>query len=338
MFSMCSKVKSRSADMDGDSSFMQQSQQMHLQQPQAMGTGGKQIKGGYLLRYKKQMFWNRWAEEWVVLYDDSTMAWFTEPGRSSPSGKILVKEAPEMLAIAHWTGQIPRRPPLPAGVSVSQLIALGSQRKRSKVYWMLAKSEQEVGDWIDAITKTLPPPPQIELVVDKPHLMNVLRRPLVRIRPATQSEVKQRKVGSHGASSSKHHRCGNGSGTSSAVSTRLYRHAQNPLVKSDAAVAILSKKPDSKASLACALPWGHGWGWATLPNGVWSGGLTWSQCEDTFTLHALPTTHCTNLIDTSCSGAVYHTDIGGFDFHSSGVDDIGGEDFDYAMDCGDFIF
>ncbi|KAH8294857.1 hypothetical protein KR018_003762 [Drosophila ironensis] len=332
MFSMCSKVKSRSADMDADSSFMSQ---LQLQQPQAIGTGGKQIKGGYLLRYKKQMFWNRWAEEWVVLYDDSTMAWFTEPGRSSPSGKILVKEAPEMLAIAHWTGQIPRRPPLPAGVSVSQLIALGSQRKRSKVYWMLAKSEQEVSDWIDAITKTLPPPPQIELVVDKPHLMNVLRRPLVRIRPATQSEVKQRK-----SSGNKNHRCGSssGSGTSSAVSTRVFRHSQNPLVKSDAAVAILSKRPDSKASLACALPWGHGWGWATLPNGVWSGGLTWSQCEDTFTLHALPTTHCTNLIDTSCSGAVYHTDIGGFDFHSSGVDDIGGEDFDYAMDCGDFIF
>lgn len=54
----------------------------------------------------------------MVLYDDSTMAWFTEPGRSSPTGKILVKEAPEMLAIAHWTGQIPRRPPLPAGVDV----------------------------------------------------------------------------------------------------------------------------------------------------------------------------------------------------------------------------
>lgn len=133
------------------------------------------------------MLWNRWAEEWVILYDDSTMAWFTEPGRSSPSGKILVKEAPEMLAIAHWTGQIPRRPPLPDGVSVSQLIALGSRRKRSKVYWMLAKSEQEVSDWIDAITKTLPPPPQIELVVDKPHLMNVLRRPLVRIRREYES-------------------------------------------------------------------------------------------------------------------------------------------------------
>lgn len=49
-----------------------------------------------------------------------------------------------MLAIAQWTGQIPQRPPLPDGCTVSQLIALGSRQKRSKVYWMLAKSEQEV--------------------------------------------------------------------------------------------------------------------------------------------------------------------------------------------------
>lgn len=34
----------------------------------------------------------------------------------------------------------------------------------------------------NALLEQLPPPPQIELVVDKPHLMNVLRRPLVRIR------------------------------------------------------------------------------------------------------------------------------------------------------------
>lgn len=49
-----------------------------------------------------------------------------------------------MLAISHWTSQIPRRPALPEGCSMSQLIALGSRRKRSKVYWMLAQSEQEV--------------------------------------------------------------------------------------------------------------------------------------------------------------------------------------------------
>lgn len=51
------------------------------------------------------------------------------------------------------------------------------------------------------------------------------------------------------------------------------RTAQN--VRSDAAVAILSKSThdtDAKATLACVLPWGHGFGWSTLPNGVWSGG------------------------------------------------------------------
>ncbi|KAG4075548.1 hypothetical protein HA402_003373 [Bradysia odoriphaga] len=242
------------------------------------------------------------------------MAWFTEPGRSTPAGKILVKEAPEMLAIAHWTAQIPRRPPLPDGCSVSQLIALGSRRKKSKVYWMLAKSEQEVSEWIAAITKTLPPPPQIELIVDKPHLKGVVHRPLVRIRPATSSEMSERR-------------------------RRLNSQYQ---VRSDAAIAVLNKSSnsdsDSKGTLACVLPWGHGWGWSTLPNGVWSGGLTWSQCEDTFILHALPTTHCTNMIETSSAG-IYHTDVGGFDFHSgAGIEDLGGEDFDYAMDCGDFIF
>lgn len=53
-----------------------------------------------------------------------------------------------MLAISQWTGQIPRRPDLPDGCSVTQLIALGSRRKRSKVYWMLAQSEKEVR-WVN---------------------------------------------------------------------------------------------------------------------------------------------------------------------------------------------
>lgn len=43
-------------------------------------------------------------------------------------------------------------------------------------------------------------------------------------------------------------------------------------------------------------------------------------------------------METAHAG-VYHTDIGGFDFHTAGgIEDLGGEDFDYAMDCGDFIF
>lgn len=66
-------------------------------------------------------------------------------------------------------------------------------------------------------------------------------------------------------------------------------------------------------------------------------GLTWTQSEDTFTLHALPSTHCTNLVETTSAG-MYHTDIGAFDFNTGGIEDLGGEDFDYTMDCGDFIF
>lgn len=70
-------------------------------------------------------------------------------------------------------------------------------------------------------------------------------------------------------------------------------------------------------------------------------GLTWSQCDDSFTLHALPTTHCTNLYETTSSAGIYHTDVGNYDCHgggTSGIEDMGGDDFDYAMDCGDFIF
>lgn len=51
----------------------------------------------------------------------------------------------------------------------------------------------------------------------------------------------------------------------------------------------------------------------------------------------MPTTHCTNIIETSSAG-IYHTDIGAFDFYTGGIEDLGGDDFDYAMDCGDFIF
>jgi hypothetical protein len=64
--------------------------------------------------------------------------------------------------------------------------------------------------------------------------------------------------------------------------------------------------------------------------------LTWSQCEDAITLHALPTTHCTNVIEAT-GGGVYHTEMGAFDYPGA-LEDVGGEDFDYAMDCGDFIF
>lgn len=66
--------------------------------------------------------------------------------------------------------------------------------------------------------------------------------------------------------------------TNSEVSARRCNreNLHNTEVRSDAAVAVLSKTnndSDSKGTLACALPWGHGWGWSVLPNGVWNGGM-----------------------------------------------------------------
>lgn len=57
-------------------------------------------------------------------------------------------------------------------------------------------------------------------------------------------------------------------------------------------------------------------------------------------LHALPTTHCTNFMEAALTmdAGIYHTDMSAFDYHSAGIEDVGAEDFDYAMDCGDFLF
>ncbi|XP_046688797.1 uncharacterized protein LOC124374657 isoform X2 [Homalodisca vitripennis] len=119
----------------------------------------KPVKGGYLLRHKKRLFGRAWREEWVVLYEDSTLAWFKEKGRGEPEGSVVVKDAPEMLAVSQWTLRIPGRPVLPSGCHVVQLMAFGT-RGGDKVHWLLAQSEEEVNLWMTAISNTLPPPPQ----------------------------------------------------------------------------------------------------------------------------------------------------------------------------------
>lgn len=46
-------------------------------------------------------------------------------------------------------------------------------------------------------------------------------------------------------------------------------------IRNDAAVAVLVKgneNNDAKAMLCTSLPWGYGYGYSILPNGVWSGG------------------------------------------------------------------
>lgn len=119
-------------------------------------------------------------------------------------------------------------------------------------------------------------------------------------------------------------------------------------VKAHTPVAIIKKNlgVDSinRGTLAFTIPWGYGYGWVTLPNGIWNGALTWSQCDDAILLHALPSTDCTNIVE----GYEVYNHIGhgeNMDSHgygaaeSAAVEDIAAaEDYDYAVDCGDFIF
>ena len=46
----------------------------------------------------ERLFGKAWREEFVVLYEDSSLIWFRDRDRNEPEGGILLKDAPEMLA------------------------------------------------------------------------------------------------------------------------------------------------------------------------------------------------------------------------------------------------
>lgn len=80
--------------------------------------------------------------------------------------------------------------------------------------------------------------------------------------------------------------------TNSEVSERKSQTiSQDTTLQNDAPVAVLHKSARGDSipggTLACVLPWGHGWGWSTLPNGVWSGGkITWKKDINYLVKHA----------------------------------------------------
>ncbi|XP_046631708.1 uncharacterized protein LOC124311312 isoform X2 [Daphnia pulicaria] len=124
----------------------------------------KALKCGYLLRYKRRLFSRYWREEFIVLYEDSSMAWFKDKSRSDPEGALMLKEAPELMAMGEYTLRIPHTRPssLPQGCTVRQVMAFGTPN-RQKVYWFVAKSEDEINDWMTAISNTLPIPPGLSV-------------------------------------------------------------------------------------------------------------------------------------------------------------------------------
>ena len=79
----------------------------------------------------------------MVLYENSSLVWYKDRDRPSPEGGMLLKEAPELLAVGLWTLRIPTRPDLPDGCHTRQLMAFGTPGKE-KVHWFLCKSEDEV--------------------------------------------------------------------------------------------------------------------------------------------------------------------------------------------------
>ena len=58
----------------------------------------------YFFNFVERLFGKAWREEFVVLYEDSSLIWFRDRDRNEPEGGILLKDAPEMLA----AGQVNR--------------------------------------------------------------------------------------------------------------------------------------------------------------------------------------------------------------------------------------
>lgn len=79
----------------------------------------------------------------MVLYEDSTLAWYADKDLSRPRGCIRIREAPELLAVGEWTRQVPRRPRFPPACHVGQLLAVGSKTPQD-VHWLIAQSPAEV--------------------------------------------------------------------------------------------------------------------------------------------------------------------------------------------------
>ena len=61
--------------------------------------------------FLERLFGKAWKEEFVVLYEDSSLIWFRDRDRNDPEGGIFLKDAPEMLA----AGQVKEHlhPPIP---------------------------------------------------------------------------------------------------------------------------------------------------------------------------------------------------------------------------------
>ena len=52
----------------------------------------------FFLWFTERLFGKAWKEEFVVLYEDSSLIWFRDRDRLDPEGGVFLRDAPEMLA------------------------------------------------------------------------------------------------------------------------------------------------------------------------------------------------------------------------------------------------
>ncbi|XP_022239466.1 uncharacterized protein LOC106457738 isoform X1 [Limulus polyphemus] len=110
------------------------------------------------VKKQERIFSKDWKEEYVVLFNDSTLVWFKDKDKMEPEGSVIIKNAPELMAYGPFTARVPKRPALPNGYRTSQLLAFGTKGKEA-VYWFLCKHEEDVMSWMTTISNLLPPPP-----------------------------------------------------------------------------------------------------------------------------------------------------------------------------------
>ncbi|KAF0294285.1 hypothetical protein FJT64_008043 [Amphibalanus amphitrite] len=59
---------------------------------------------------QERFFGANWREEYAVLYEDSSLLWYKSRERRQPEGALMLRCAPELMAVGVFTRAVPRQP------------------------------------------------------------------------------------------------------------------------------------------------------------------------------------------------------------------------------------
>lgn len=118
------------------------------------------VKSGYVKRHSKSLFHGGWKDTWVELFDNSDLCLHKHQHDSELKARIHLRDVCKRFAYGQYTNGFPDRPDLPDGASIDSLLAIPTRNNsKCKVFWLLCHDPNELHEWMNAICKTLPPPP-----------------------------------------------------------------------------------------------------------------------------------------------------------------------------------